>query len=313
MGTLRNALIVVAVLSVRAHADNIQDADKLFAEGLALRDTNLEQSCEKFNKSLELNAQAIGTLMNVALCDEKLGHIASAVKHFSEAVARAKEGNLPEYEKEAQTHITALTPDLPYVEFKFVGWVPDTDTKVVMGDLVIKIEPDKVEKGQKVAVDPGELDIVVSKDKFLPFRTKILIGKKETKSVDIPKLEKSVTVKSSRKSIGKITTFTGLGFVAAGVVLGLVARHNYNKPFDDGKCSHDTKVCDANFQGDTESAITLGWVGTFVGGAGIAAAGFGLYLWLTAPAEKNPEEQRSAHLVPTVTPETAGLSVVGSF
>jgi hypothetical protein len=306
VGTLRNAILVVAALGARAHADtDIQEADKLFAEGLALRDTNLQQSCDKFRQSFEKNPQAIGTLMNVALCDEKFGKIASAVNKFSEARDRAKEGNLPEYLEEAEKHINALTPDLPKVTVKFLAGKPN-GTKVLIGELVLPMN--QIDAGKPVAVDPGELAIVVSAPGRLAYETKMMIGKKEVKSIEVPELKKGVTVKSSRRTIGLITTISGGATVATSIVIGLFARNRYNDKEAIGACTNG--VCPAEAQTKVENARQLGTVGTVVGAVGIVATGVGLYLWLTAPKES---ADRKVTLVPAVGPETAGLAAVGRF
>jgi hypothetical protein len=298
----------VALLGAPAFAEtDIEQADKLFAEGLALRDTNLQQSCDKFRQSFELNPQAIGTLMNVALCDERFGRIASAVAHFSEARDRAKEGNLPEYLAEAQKHIDALTPELPYVTIQFAEKAPGT--RVLLGDRVV---PDS-ELGGSIAVDPGELVVVVSAPGRVSYETKIVLGKREKKPIAVPALRKAVTVqKSSRRTIGLITAGTGAAAIATGVVLGLVARNKYRDAFDSGcqEVPDGQDVCSAEAQGETESAITIGTTGTVIGVIGIAAVGVGAYLWWTAPSERN---ERKVSVVPTLSPDAAGLTAIGRF
>ena len=112
---LRGLSIVLAVFGAlpRASADptpddNIQRADQLFSEARALLPTDLNKACEKFEESLKFNSQAIGTLLNVALCDEKLGRVATAIAKFTEARERAKEGGMTEHLKAAEQHITEL-------------------------------------------------------------------------------------------------------------------------------------------------------------------------------------------------------------
>lgn len=311
MGSFRLAISLVALLGARAFAEtDIEQADKLFAEGLALRDTNLQQSCDKFQQSLELNPQAIGTLLNVALCDEKFGRIASAVKRFSEARDRAKEGNLPEYLEEAQRHIDTLTPELPYVRIQFASLAPGT--RVLLGERVVR----DAELGGEIAVDPGELVVVVSAPGRVAYETKLMIGKREKKVIQVPALAAAVTVRrSSLRSIGLITAGTGAAAVATGVVLGLVARNRYRAQFESGACEEvdGQDVCSAEAQGKTESAITLGTTGTVVGVLGVAAIGVGAYLWLSAPREKSERNGRGVSVVPTLSPDGAGLTAVGRF
>ena len=299
-------VILCTLIASTAHADDktIAEADRLFAEGLALRDTNLQQSCDKFAASFELNPQAIGTLLNVALCDEKLGRIASAVEKFTEARQRAAESQLPDYIAAAEEHITALTPDLPHVEIKFLG-VQAPGTRVLINDRVI------ARLAEPIAVDPGELVIVVSAPGRLAFETRLIVQKRDAKTVDVPELKKGVTVKSSRRTVGKITTISGGAAVATGIVLGLVARSRYNEQFDSGACVEATKQCTAEGQTETEKARTLGWVGTGIGTVGVAAVGVGLWLWLTAPKEST--EPRGVSVIPQVTGDSAGVWAVGRF
>ena len=308
MGTLRNAALVVALLGARAFAEtDIEQADKLFAEGIALRDTNRQQSCDKFRQSLAKNPQAIGTLLNVALCDEQFGQIASAVKLFSEARDRAKEGNLPEYLAEAQKHIDALTPELPHVSIRFAEKPPGT--RVLLGERIVS----DAELGGEIAVDPGELTIVVSAPGRVSYETKMMINKREKKPIEVPALKKAVTVKSARRTIGLITAATGAAALGTGIVLGLVARSNYNKLFDDGRCRRipdEPSVCTPDAQPKAERALTIGTTGTVVGVIGAVALGVGAYLWLSAP--RDPEE-RNVSVTPMLTPESAGLAAVGRF
>ena len=306
MGTVRNALVVLSLLAAQAQAEvDIKEADRLFAIGLSLRETNREQSCKYFHDSLEKNPQAIGTLMNVALCDELLGKIASAHARFSEARDRAKEGNLPDYVEEAETHIKALEVDLPHVTVKFVGERPP-GTRVLIGDIAVTSK--QIDQQERVAVDPGELVIVVSAPGRLAYEARMMIGKQETKAIEVPELKKGVTVKSSsRRSIGIITTAAGGGLLITGQVLALVARSRYRKAKDAGCVMN---ICEPEAQADIESAMTLGDVGTGVSIVGLAAAGIGVYLWITAP--KDPTEKRVT-LLPSVTPEGAGITALGSF
>ncbi len=287
---------------------DIGKADKLFAEGLALRESNLEQSCQRFEESLTYNPQAIGTLMNVALCDEKLGRIASAVVKFSEARDRAKEQQLADHLKASEEHLALLLPELPYLTIKFAT-APIPETRVLIDDRFIPMD-----KIAKLPVDPGERVIVVSAPGRLPYQTKILIAKREHKDIDVPELAESVTVKSSRRTIGKITTASGLAAVVTGVAIGLYARGVYNDQIGPGKCMRiegGEPQCPPENQTETERAITLGNVGTVVGVVGVAAVGVGLYLWLRSPKESAVEPTLS--VVPQLSPESTGVAAIGRF
>jgi len=302
-GLVIAAMLVGAVRTARAD-DNIAKADKLFAEGRALSESDLHAACEKFEESLKFNSQAIGTLMNVALCDEKLGRTASAVAKFSEARDRAKEGNLDAYLKAAEDRIAALTPRVPHVKLVFAT-PPLPDTRIVIDNKVITM----AEIGD-IAIDPGEHPIVVSAPNHLSFETTVRVAEGEHRDVIVPALR---TGGSSRKTIGKIVTISGGVFVASGVIIGLLAKNRYEDQFDGdpANCTKMTKQCNGNGQTETERARTLGVVGTVVGGVGVAAIGVGLYLWLRAPKEA-PSDKRVT-LLPHLTPGEAGVVAVGRF
>jgi hypothetical protein len=292
----------------------IQKADQLFAEGKALLDSNLVEACAKFDESLRYNAAAIGTVLNVALCDEKLGKIASAVARFTEVRESAKEQGLPQHLSAAEEHLAALAPLVPHLTIKLTETLPGTS--ILLDDQVVA--PGGL---ANIAVDPGERVVVVSAPARLPYRTKVLIAKSEHKDVVVPALAKSVVITSSRYRIGQITTLVGAVAAGTGLGLGLYARHLYHDQFhnDHGdtpsSCTDDgqDKRCTTDGLTQTHRARTLGNVGTIVGVAGVAAAGVGVYLWLRAPHSTSAPDEKQVTLVPAVGPDGVGLAAVGRF
>jgi hypothetical protein len=299
----------------RAHADpapdpQIEKADALFAEGKALVDSNLLQACTKFEESLHLNPAAIGTLLNVALCDEKLGRIASAIVKFSEARDRAKEQGLPEHIRAAEEHILALEPSVPHVAITLTEQLPET--KILIDDAIIALDAIA-----NVAVDPGERVIVVSAPARLPYRAKLVFARGEHKDLTIPALAESVTVRSSQRRIGQIATGVGATAAGAGLGFGLYALHLYNKQFDDGRCRHVAgtgDLCQPNGQSRTERARSLGNVGTVLGIAGVVVTGVGAFLWYGAPAStSNDPGDKKVSVVPSIGPDGLGIVALGRF
>src|SRR5262249_25538046 len=136
-------------------------------------------------------------------------------------------------------------------------------------------------------VDPGERVVTVSAPKRLPYRIRLVLRKGEHMDVDVPALASSVTVTSSRRRIGQITTFAGGAAVGTGIGLGFYAWHLYRSQFGhttpgDGLCTDDG-VCEQPGLKQTQRARTLASVATVVGVAGLAVAGVGAYLWLRSP------------------------------
>lgn len=307
---------VTALVRVAAADIDIKRADALFAEGLALRDKDVGKACEKFRESLGLNPQAIGTLLNVALCDEKQGRIASAMAKFSEARDRAKEQQLPEYIAAAQEHIDKLAPDVPYITLKFVE-PPLPDTKIVVDEQVVPL--DKIEK---LPIDPGDRVVVVSAPGRIAFTQTVAVRVRAQETLEIPPLARSVTkvVKSSRRTLGKITVASGIGVTAIGVTLGLVARSRWNTQFEPAiagmpesapcmEVGDDLRCTPEGFRA-TNRARTYGTVGTVVGVVGLGAVAAGAFLWLTAPRDST---ETQVGIVPTVGADSVGVVAAGRF
>lgn len=303
----RLAMIVALVAPGIAYGDTkVETADRLFAEGKALLDVNLVEACAKFDESYRYNPAAIGTLLNVALCDEKLGKFASAFAHFSAARDLAKEQSLPQHEKAAEQHLVGLEGKIPHLTIKLAEELPGI--KVVVDNRVIGLEALR-----NLPVDPGERVIDVSAPGRLPHETKIVIKAGETQDVVIPQLARAIVVKSSRKRIGQITVIAGgaTALVAAG--LGIYAIRLYRDQFDatNGPCFHlsNGDFCRPDGQHNTDRARTLGTFATVLGGVGIAAAGVGAYLWLRAPHETDTR----VSVLPSIGADGAGVVAVGRF
>jgi hypothetical protein len=300
---MRSTAILVAFVGlVRvAQADDAADAEKLFAEGHELKEHGQpEKACVKFRAALEKNRNAVGTILNVALCDEQAGKIASAYKLWVEAADRAREQNLDEHRKAAEEHKAKLGVQVPYVAIAFSE--PLHDMKLVVDDEIV--DPNNA---SEVAVDPGTATVVVTAPGRVAYKTSLAIAVGEHKAIAIPPLAEPVS--AGRQTVGKVLTFTGAGVVGIGIGVGVYARHKYNSQFPDHCTSSATPACDPTGYAATQNAKTLGWVGTGVGAAGIVAAGIGAFLWFTAPRT----ESANVAVVPSVSPDQAGIAAVGRF
>jgi hypothetical protein len=324
----RELWIAVAILASvpRAHADDAEAtrrADELFNEGKALFATDLNKACEKFEESLRANPQAIGTLLNVALCDEKRGRVASAVVRFTDAKGRAKEAGMMVHQRVAEQHIVALTPRIPYVTIKLAE-PPTADTTIVIDNQVIPLGA-----RDRIAIDPGDHAVKISALGRLPYQTTFRVEESGHKDVAIPRLVKPRSAASPRRTIGATVTIGGLAAIGGGVVLGLVANAKYDRQFTTRpdatpeqiamgitptthctRLPDQTSQCDVDGLAATRSAIKLGNVGTAVGIVGIAATAVGMYLWLRSPDRTG---ERRVSLVPQAGPGGTGIVAVGRF
>ena len=301
-------LVVLAGLVRLAQADDAADAEKLFAEGQELKEAGKpEQACVKFRAALDKNRNAVGTILNVALCDENAGRTASAYKLFREAEERAHEQKLDEHEKAAQEHKDKLSPLVPHLSITFADQAHDE--KLVVDDQIVDLSA-----ANDIEIDPGTRTIVVTAPGRVAYKTTITMKSGEHQALEVPRL--GTPVSGGRKSVGKVLTYSGAGVVVAGIAVGLYARHKYNSEFTgraDSPCMNpdsDHPMCNPAGYAATQSAKTLGWVGTGVGAAGLVTAGIGAFLWFTAP-----HTESSAHVsfMPSLSPEQAGIVAVGRF
>jgi hypothetical protein len=286
---------------------NVEIADQLFNEGRALFPYNLREACLKFDKSLHYNPAAIGTLLNVALCDEKLGRFASAVARFTEARDRAREGDLPEHLRAAEEHLTALEPQVPHLAIRLTQKLPET--KVLVDDRVYALAA----LGD-IPIDPGEHVVVVSAPDRLPHRATLVIAPAERKAIVIPALARSVTVTSSWRRIGQIGTVTGGAAFGTSIGLSLYGLHLHNLQFH-GHCTHmpnGIDGCDTTGQSNNTRARTYGNVATVVGGLGLAVGAAGAVLWYLAPRSFQRADA-SPRVVLDVTGDHLGVVAVGRF
>jgi hypothetical protein len=286
----------------------IAKADALFAEGVKLRDSNLPLACAKFGESLGLNPQAIGVLLNVAICDEKYGRVASAVRRYRETRERAVEQNFPEYQKAADAKLAELGPEVPYLTIRF-DKPPLPQTKVVVDDRVVPLS-----ELEELDVDPGERVVVISAPGRISFQRKISIARRDRRVLEVPPLQRP----SPRRTIGKISFVAGAAAVATSVVLGYVAHLRYDSAINtmNGGMSAcdlvgDELFCDGDVYGRARAARQLGTVSSIVGGAGLAAMLAGGYLWFFAP--KPYTERSRVSVVPRVGPDGGGVAVFGRF
>lgn len=311
LAELALAGIAVAAVAERAAAQpqdpQIAKADELFAEGRALLSSNLSDACRKFDQSLRYNPAAIGTLLNVALCDEKLGKVATAFQRFSEARDRAKEQGLTDHQQAAEEHILLLRPLVPHLAIALSDPLPDT--KVLVDDHVIA--HDALED---IAIDPGERVVVVSAPDRLPFRTTVKIGKTERRIVAVPPLSRSITVDHTWRLIGQISTITGAAAFGTSVAIAVYASRLRGQQLDEGHCSSNGSggiSCDPIGQTKVDRARTFGTTATVVGSIGLALAAAGTTLWILSPGSSHSGSDVA--IVPSVAADQLGVAAIGRF
>jgi hypothetical protein len=275
------------------------EADRLFEEGRALlAQGDRAEACKRFDASFRKDPRAVGTMLNLGLCREEVGQVASAVRFYAEARDRAHDQNLPEHQQAAERKMAMLSPRVPHLA---IALAPNTPpgVRVLVDDTVIAAD-----QLTDVTVDPGTHSLVVTAPGKLPYETKLDVKESEHKQVSVPALEgaKTIVVAPDRRRLwGKLAVGSGVTLLVGAVGLGAYSRHLYWKQFPDGArdgdlvrdTEHDcwtvlvngspTRQCNEVGANALGNARIVGHVATgaaVVGGVGLIA---GAILWATAP------------------------------
>jgi hypothetical protein len=143
-----HALLLLAFSCQAVSAQQGTVAESLFREGReAMNAGALDTACSKFAESHRLDP-ALGTLLNLALCEEKRGRLATAWEKFHEFVDTAPPRD--DRRSVAWSHIKTLEPKLPKLEISLTGVQP--------ADAIVHLDGVELHGasfGSPIAIDPG--------------------------------------------------------------------------------------------------------------------------------------------------------------
>jgi hypothetical protein len=332
------AIGVLAVAPPASGQEQAAPAESLFEEGrMLLAQQRYPEACAKLAESQKLDP-AVGTLLNLGDCYEKMGKIATAWAVFKEATTLARSGKQPGREKIAAARADAL-----------VAKIPRLSISVPHAPLGLAVQRDGVAVGQTewsgpaasaVTIDPGDHVIVVTAPGKKAWSTKVALSADgKTTAIEVPELEPdeladraplkpasdsavSLEVvnahdRNVQRVIGLATAGAGLVTLIIGIPFGVRAI-NLNKDAA-SECPTNT-TCQGQGGSDAQSAQSSSVLSTIlvVGGAGVAVGGAIVYL--TAPKPKHepvpkrePAPKTSLQVLPEVSPRGAGLRFLGSF
>jgi hypothetical protein len=277
-------------------------AEALFRQGRqAVEAQDYKTACPKFGESQRLDP-AVGTLMNWAACEEKLGRLASAWQRWREAI----DGLPPKDDRLtfAEQRVAELEKRLPKLAIALTAGA-DPASKIFRDD----IELGPASLGVPLPVDPGEHAIVVRLPGHAAQRVTVSIGEAESKRIDVTPgpLEKTAAIPAdqgkSYKAVGIVAGGVGVVGVGAAIVTGVLlnsARTTVRENCVDKACN--PKGLDAASSGRTLLPINLAaWI---VGGVGLGAGAYFLFV---------RRDGTSAGVSAAAVPGGAALSARGSF
>jgi|SRR5687768_1565441 len=320
------ALLVVGVLlgwPTGAFADRAR-ADKLFEEGRQyLQRKEYALACTAFEQSHQADP-AIGTQLNIALCYEQWGKLASAHRAYVEA-ERAAKAKRDDRAKHARKKVNELEPKLARLR---VGIPPSADPYSIY--LFDGKEIEREDLVEERLLDPGPHTIEVRVAGAPPKITKLALKRGERKTIEVelpevkpqppgpsdqilppPRVITVVAPAEAPRNKGKL--YGGIGLMAGGGIaigvasyVALIARSDYNAAI--AMCPGNLCATREAFDA-TQDARRRANMMSIVGGAGIVMVGVGVFLVVTSKGEPVAADRVTAR--PLVAPDTIGVAIGG--
>lgn len=326
------ASVVGPIQVASAQVNQATMAEALFRSARALMSAgNFAEACPKLAESQRIDPK-LGTLMNLALCHAKEGKTASAWAEYTDAAGQAAHNGQTAREKVARQSAAELEPSLAYVTIRSSGAIPISISidGLAMGAALV---------GTPIPLDPGSHVVVASADGRKPLsQTLIITAGERAQTVTVPMLEVASAgpvaiapapaanpTPSPPTASGAHRGHVGLGYgliaggsaaIVAGSVFGAVALSNKSAAGD--QCSATN--CKQQGLSDISSMRTFEALSTITIGAGLLAAGAGVYFVLKGGSSTDATHEAvpsapapAAHLEPWVGPRLGGVSLSGSF
>lgn len=272
-----------------AAQDRFQQGRQAFKQG------HYHKALAHFLKSRELYPVP-GTLLNLASCEEKLGLVASARRHFTEAVARLSEGDARK--AHARKAITQLDPRVPHLRIDVAPGIAAVATVTLDGAAVARSS-----LGARLPMDPGSHVVLVKAPGMPEQRHDIVL--EEGKQVDLvvgrgasegaPSAARTPgggdPDAKGRRNAGIVIGGVGIATIGGGSAISMVA------------------VNDTSRTGEA-----LSWIGILTLTTGATAVGAGIYLMATSTDDDDSSAAKPTATV-GLTPIAGGgaLEVRGSF
>lgn len=266
-----------------------EDGRKLLEEGKP------GEACAKFEESIALDPDAPGTLLNLGLCNQRLGRTATALGWFRKAQFRAVETKKTEYEEAAVKETVLLAELVPKIHFELANPPPPGAVFLLDGKQVIEADLSNLE------VDPQShtLEMRVTGKPPLRVEFSAKIGEKKTVAVPVPKTQKQIIVVdhgAPQKALAYLLGGTGVSLYIASAATSLIAKHE----LDIAEHPEDRQ--------HWQNIARFGGTSLFV--LGTAAIVTGAIVYARAPGKERIER---TVIAPSVGNHDVGVAVVGSF
>jgi hypothetical protein len=299
--------VVLAVGVAHAQGRDPVAATELFTQGREMLKTgDFDKACPLFAESLRLDP-AVGTALNLAECEERRGHLASALRGWQQAINLA-EATQDERGQVAQQRYDTLVARVPHLTIVLAPDAPK-GTTVLREEVVLG----KAALGRPLPLDPGKHVITVrAPDHEDAVLTAILV-EGETKTLTVapgpairpvapPPKPVELEDGSSQRTLAYVLGGVGAAGILAATVTGVMLLDS--RKTVDAHCD-DADRCDREGMDAADLGRTLVPINTIAWAVGVAGLGAGTYLYLSAPSGSGPTSG--------ARPSGAYVQVGGSF
>lgn len=310
-------------------------AETLFAEGKKqLNQKRYTEACKSFSDSQRLDP-GVGTLLNLAVCYEKQGKLASAWTIYREAAAAARAAKQTSREQAARKGADALEPRLAKLTIVTpTGDLPPQMVIVRDGEVV----PPSL-WGVAAPIDPGlhQLDVTAPGREKWSAQVAANAGQSSTITVPVLKPDASAAARakvattpafvpppsdspptpagSTQKIVGGVVVGAGVIVTAVGAYFGGKALSTYRG----AECDAANKCTQEGLDAQ-DSGIAYGTAATIALTGGLVAIATGVVLWLTAPSPQTASanavrsaNQRRIWITGSPVGDTRSIAVTGTF
>jgi len=291
-------LLVVLVAALLPRTAQAAETDAAAAEALfqkgreAMTAEDYDAACQFFLESISLD-QAVGTVMNLAVCEEKRGHLTSSWERWHQAIRLLDKAD--DRVLFAEDQLNWIAARLAYLTIHLTGTSPK-DVSIRRDGVVLG----RASLDQELPADPGTHVITVESERFesRQFSITLASGEKAELTVSPGKARPQLETKASAGSIQarRIAAFAALGLGAAGIATAIVT--GVLLPAQDQKVEDNCpgRVCNdvgAQAISDAQVLLALNTAGWITAGVGVAA---GSVLLLTLPKDKKKvSASKSSH------------------
>jgi hypothetical protein len=266
---------LLLALTSTARADDVA-ADTLFAEARALMERgDYERACPKLAASYKLDP-TLGTLLNLALCHERIGRVATASAEYERAIDLASAAHDSEALAFATEREQVIKPRVPHLTIAV-----DPSARVAVSVNGVAIEARRL--GTPLAFDPGDFDVrAIARGKVAWSKT-VHLDEGAIERVDVPTLAYVAVREPPRRDHRALVIGLAAGGLSIGVgsILGVLAKSRWDeaKPH----CMPDATgfACDSTGLelSHRASAFAIGSTAAIGVGIAVAAAGVTLHLY----------------------------------